>query len=412
MPVRRFAPAIERGLDMWAPVVAFALLPTLGLVAGPSYSSMIIGLAAVQLVAGFCAGRGLPSIDRSLAALAGLFLLLCWASAAWSIVPRESLRAAFGLTGVLVALLVFLAGRYDRPDVVAALFRVLLIAIVVGAAGVCLDMALGYPLELLVSTKPGVQAATKYNRGIDYLVLIAWPVLAHAGCRRRWWAMVALGVAIAVILAVTASLATRVAIAVGGVVLLLAWLAPRLMAIGLAWGTAAYVVTLPVALHLLAGHLLAARRMALAPFLKPSGIHRLEIWDYMTARVFEHPIRGWGLRNASFVPIRPAELAHYVYAGPGGIYPHNQWLELWVELGAPGAVLGLMFAVLVLRRVLLLPVGVRPFAYAAFASAMTVASVNYEVVTDSWWCALAACGLLFSLGGRAVAGAGTARGRA
>jgi O-antigen ligase len=101
-----------------------------------------------------------------------------------------------------------------------------------------------------------------------------------------------------------------------------------------------------------------------------------------------------------------------VYAGPGGIYPHNQWLELWVELGAPGAVLGLMFAVLVLRRVLLLPVGVRPFAYAAFASAMTVASVNYEVVTDSWWCALAACGLLFSLGGRAVAGAGTARGRA
>ncbi len=412
MPVREFAPAIERGVERWAPVVAFALLPTLGLVAGPSYSSMIIGLAVVQLMAGLCAGRGLPTIDRSLAALAGLFLLLCWASAGWSIVPRESLRAALGLTGVLVAVLVFLAGRYDRPDVVAAVFRVLLIAMVVGVAVACLDMAMGYPLELLVSTKPGVQAATKYNRGVDYLVLIAWPVLAYAGCRRRWWAAAALGVAVAVVLAVTASLAARAAFAVGGIVLVLAWLAPRLMTIGLAWGTAAYVVTLPVMLHLLAGHLLAARRMALAPFLKPSGVHRLEIWDYMTARVFEHPIHGWGLRNASFVPIRPAELARYVYAGPGGIYPHNQWLELWVELGALGAVLGLVFALLVLRRVVLLPVCVWPFACAAFASAMTVASVNYEVVTDSWWCALAASGLLFSLAGRAVMGVGADGGRA
>ena len=102
----------------------------------------------------------------------------------------------------------------------------------------------------------------------------------------------------------------------------------------------------------------------------------------MTARVLAHPLRGWGLRNASFVPIHPAELAGYLYAGPGGIYPHNQWLELWVELGALGAALGLAFALLVLRRVRRLPASMRPFAYAAFASAMTIASVNYEVVTD------------------------------
>ncbi len=406
MPVTRFAPAIERGLARWAPVLAFALLPTLGLVAGPSYSSMMIGLAAVQLLAGLGAGRGLPAIDRPLAVLAALFLLLGWASATWSVVPRESLRAALGLTGVLAALLVLLAGRDDRAELAATLFRVLLVAIVLGVAGAWLDRALGYPLQLLVSTKPGVHAATKYNRGADYLVLIAWPVLAHAGWRRRWWAVCALGLAMAVLLAVTPSLAARAAAAAGGVALLLAWGAPRLAAIGLAWGTAGYVVTLPATLHLL-----AARRSALAPFLKPSGLHRLEIWDYMTARVLAHPLRGWGLRNASFVPIHPAELAGYLYAGPGGIYPHNQWLELWVELGALGAALGLAFALLVLRRVRRLPASMRPFAYAAFASAMTIASVNYEVVTDSWWCALAASGLLFALLGRLVAGAGPEGGR-
>jgi len=186
----------------------------------------------------------------------------------------------------------------------------------------------------------------------------------------------------------------------------LAWAVPRLVDIGLAWGVAACVAALPVALRVL-----AARRPELARFLKPSGVNRLEIWDYMTARVFEHPLRGWGLMSAKYVPIHPDELARYIYTDARGIYPHNQWLELWVELGALGVALGLVFAVLVLRRIRLLPACLRPFAYAAFASAMTVASVNYEVVTDSWWCALAASAVLFSILGRLVAGA-AADGRA
>ena len=398
---RGFATTIERGVDQWAPVLVFAALPTLGLAAGPSYSSLIIGLAVVQLLSGLAAGRGLPPIDRPLAAIAGLFLTLCWASVAWSIDQRESMRAALGLTGVLVALLVFRSGRYGRPEAMETLFRVLLIATLVGIGMARLDIWLGYPLEGVISTKPGFHAATKYNRGVDYLVLIVWPLLAHVWWRRRWWSMAALGLAIAVMLAMTHSLAARVAVAAGMVVLLLAWAAPRLVAIGLGWGAAALVAALPVALRLL-----AERRAELARFLKPSGVERLEIWDYMTARVFEHPIRGWGLRTSTRVPIRPNELASYIYADPHGIYPHNQWLELWVELGVLGAALGLVFALLLLWRIRGLPDALRPFAYAAFASAMTLASVNYEVVTDSWWCALAASAVLFGILGQLLANAG------
>ena len=43
---------------------------------------------------------------------------------------------------------------------------------------------------------------------------------------------------------------------------------------------------------------------------------------------------------------------------------------------------------------------------------MTIASVNYEVVTDSWWCALAASAVLFAILGRLVgAGDRSAAGR-
>jgi exopolysaccharide production protein ExoQ len=396
--MRLFAQTIAPAIAWWAPLLAFGALPTIGLVAGPSYSSIVIGLAMVQLLSRLAAGQGLPSIDRPIAAIAAVFLLLCWASAAWSIVPRVSLQAALGLTGVLIGMLIFLAGRNERPELIEALCRVLLVAMLLGIAIVCLERALGYPLQSLLSRKPGVDAATKYNRGFDYLVMIVWPVLSHAWQQRRWWAVCMLGVVMGLIFAVTLSMVARVAIAIGLLVLVLAWAAPRLVAIGLAWGIAALIATLPLVLRMLAAH-----RAALAPYMKTSGLIRLEIWDYMTARVFTHPLRGWGLLTAKYVPIHPDELARYLYTGPRGIYPHNQWLELWVELGALGAAIGVVFALLVLRRIRALAVTAQPFAYAAFASAVIVASTNYEVTTDSWWSALAASAVLFATLGRTPA---------
>jgi hypothetical protein len=217
---------------------------------------------------------------------------------------------------------------------------------------------------------------------------------------RRWWGRAFLLLfAVIAAEAIGVSLAGRVAVVVGLAVLLLAWALPRLLPACLAVGTGLFVAGLPWLLHDL-----AMRRATLAPFLKRSGVHRLEISDYMTARVFERPLLGWGLLSAKSVPIHPAELAQFLYVNPNGVYPHNQWLELWVELGGIGAAIGLTFAGLVLWRIRRLPVTIRPFAYATFAAAMAVACVNYEITTDSWWAALGASAALFVLLGRHVAG--------
>ena len=358
---------------------------------------MIIGLAAVRLSSGLVAGRGVPRFDGPLVALAGAFLLLCWLSTAWSIVPLQSVKAALGISGVLLGLLVLWARRDEPPETSEILFRVMTVAMLVGVAAACVDIETGFHVESLVGTPPGVRGATNYNRGFDYLVLIAWPVLAHAWWRHRRWAVAALALALAAVAVITLSLAARVAVAVGLAMLLLTLAMPRLIDRMLSWVVVTLVAVLPAALAVLSNY-----RTLLAPYLKPSGVNRLEIWNYMTARVFDRPLLGWGLNSAKHVPIRPAELAHYIYVTTNGTYPHNQWLELWVELGVVGVAAGLIFAVLALRRIRALPQPLRPFAFAAFGSAMTVASVNYEIFTDSWWCALAASAVLFSMLGRAA----------
>jgi O-antigen ligase len=196
------------------------------------------------------------------------------------------------------------------------------------------------------------------------------------------------------------SLAAKVAMVTGAVVLFAALWLPRLIAPVLGFGTVAIAACTPVGLHLL-----AHQRTMLAPYLKISGFHRLEIWDHVTTHLFERPLLGWGIATASELPMPPQELSHYVILNGADIYAHDQWLELWVETGVLGAILGLAFALLLLRRIQKASMAVRPFAYAAFGAGVLISCVNFEVMTDSWWAAVTACGFLFVVLDRAVVSA-------
>jgi O-antigen ligase len=114
----------------------------------------------------------------------------------------------------------------------------------------------------------------------------------------------------------------------------------------------------------------------------------------MSARILERPLTGWGLGVAKVVPIRADELATYLYADANGIYPHNQWIELWLETGLPGVLLALALLLLVLWR---LRGAWRAFGLAAVAAVLTASLLNFEITTDSWWAALTAAAVLVRL---------------
>jgi exopolysaccharide production protein ExoQ len=403
MAPTRLPAVLEPAVERWLSAGIFVALPTVGLVAGPSYAALVFGLAALLALGRWVAGHRQPTVDRSLAVLAGGFLVLCWASVVWSVVPSRSLHSAIQLTAILLGVVV--AGAvWSQPDDLPPWFLpALLGACILGALAASLDMRLGEQVERLIAERPALASLTKYNRGLDYLALIVWPVAAYAWWRHRLWWLVALLAAVAFALGTGVSLAGRVAFAIGLAVLLAASALPRLVVAALAAGTVIWGAAVPLILHLLASH-----EALLARHLKPSGVDRLEIWSYMSDRVAERPLLGWGLSSATAVPIRAAERASFHMPHVQGVYPHNQWLQLWVELGVIGTAFGIAAVLLILTRVWRLPCVLRPFAVAAVAAAMAVASVNYELTTDSWWAALAATGALFMILGRRVAGEGAA----
>jgi O-antigen ligase len=62
--------------------------------------------------------------------------------------------------------------------------------------------------------------------------------------------------------------------------------------------------------------------------LPPSWNARLEIWEFVSHKLIEHPILGWGLDASRTFP------------GVVPLHPHDVPLQLWFELGVPGVVLG------------------------------------------------------------------------
>jgi len=380
----RWAAAARTAAPLWA----CALVPSAGLVNGALYAPLLFGLGVVVASAGWMADGTRPRADFALLWLAVGFVALGWASVWWSVAPAETARRALQLSLIASGALLLLAVPVPEGELAERLFPMLLAALAIGALVMLADRVAGYRLQhLLAPTAPF--PVTKYNRGLDYLTLLVWPLLAIgavAGRRREVW----LAAVLAMLLALVGHSTTApVAMLVGAAAFVLAVVLPRTIS-GLAAGSLTLLaITLPVWLRLAAAH-----RGAFVGHIKASGIHRLEIWDYMTARVTERPLLGWGLAAANNVPIRPQELARYQFVVPQGVYPHQQWLELWLELGVAGVLIALAASLLVVGRIDRLPPHTRPFGFAAFAAAMTVSFSSFEITTDSWWAALAGTAFL------------------
>src|SRR5579871_885237 len=99
----------------WLIAAVFVWTMVAGIYSGAAYAAPILGLAAILLIV-HGIGRRWPEIDRPLAAIAILFVLLCWISALWSIVPERTVRGAAQLTGIFIGCLILLGeARFVRP---------------------------------------------------------------------------------------------------------------------------------------------------------------------------------------------------------------------------------------------------------------------------------------------------------
>src|SRR5262249_1513342 len=127
---------------------------------------------------------------------------------------------------------------------------------------------------------------------------------------------------------------------------------PRALAILMA---VVLIVGLATAPLLLAGHAPTGTEGLLPEDKQISLAHRRAIWAFAAARIAERPWLGWGLDSSRDIPG-----GHAAYS-PGTemlpLHPHDAAIQLWLELGVPGMLLGAAFVAALMRRLARLAAG-------------------------------------------------------
>lgn len=366
---------------------ALALLP-LAMVLANRSSPVIVAIAALAFLAGrWREGQGeVPSLligplktPLGIAALA--FLGWSLVSIAWSPFPSLSLRVFGEFMPTLLA--AYLLARLAPGRIPAFALPLGCLAIVASGLFVAIDLALDLPVERMLGHRV---AAFVFNRPALTLDLVAAPLaLLLWRARMRVAALATLafaGLGIFRSISGAAMMGAIAGLAMAGIGRVL----PRRAGIGLAGlGLGLAVALAPVEGDLLARLMPEAAHEQLT---QSSSRARVAIARSFGTAVAAAPWRGAGFgTSARFAETPVAAMVPpdmRILLGVG--HPHNCFLQVWAELGLPGAFLAALVLMLMLARLSLLPAADLAVALGLVACAASIAFVEHNGWAG-WWTA-------------------------
>ena len=341
-----------------------------------------LGFAALMALAGLLClpAVRIPARQTPLAII--LLLGLAWAgfSTLWTAQRAQVLEDSVALKLAVQLPLYFAAwcgARRADPAIAGLALRILAWGL---AAYGCLLLVEAFTgggvygtLRVLIEDPIRPDLGRKNIAQGSFVLALIWPVAAVAGLRggAPLWLAVPMAVGTAVLaqgfLSDAPVLAVGLALGVGATV----WIWPRSAPKAMGLAAAGMMLVMPLLI-------LAVRMAGAGAHLPTSWDQRMGYWAFTMGRIADHPWRGWGLdASRAFSP----EIQ---------LHPHNGALQIWLELGAVGAVLAALTWAFVFRR---LARDERSLLTAGTAGSVAVylffGLVSFGVWQE-WWLALAA----------------------
>jgi O-antigen ligase len=380
-------------------LLVFVLVETLGVFLGGSWAALGLSCGGLMFLAIWRIEGKPPAPRTNIALLAFTFLITVALINLQSVQPHISWLMFERLTNIMLLLMLLSSPKIQAYAVTRTkperLFEILPFFMIVGALAVSLEMALDGPLLHIAHP---LQRLTAYNRGISYITIFAFPVMAGLWVSKERKYTVPFALILLLPLLLTESRAAKMAFAIAVPTMLIAAYWPRLVR-GL---LAALAVVLPVWPFVI--QKIMAKNPDLGAQMFTSWRHRLEIWDFLSYRIEERPLLGSGVATAKFLSCESPNYSHYLFIPPCPPHPHNFIIQLWVELGIPGLILGIAFMLLTLHWIGRLDRQLAPFATGAWIGSLLISLVAYDFWTDSLFSMFALTAFAFVLLDRQLKG--------
>ncbi len=373
-------------------LIVFGLAGSVGCLLGGMWASLGIGLGLITSAIIYYQDR---KWQQPTPWLMWLFLAFVGTSLVldpFAVMPSKAYLQTLTIISFSFPLLVLLAPSTHQRLAHPLYITVMLCSISLGAAVLALDLwADGWFLHHVISPHKQVEL-TKYNRGLSYIVILAFAVMAGLWQKKQRWLLLGFFVLLLVPAQLTESRAAKLGLFAGVGVMLVDALLPivtyRLLQI-----MVAAVAFWPEIIKWFFNHY-----FYLIDLVPSSWQHRIEIWDYLGYRISDKPVFGWGLASTPYLGFLNPHGDLYFFAKKPAPHGHNIIVQARVELGLPGLALALALMLLSLRAACRLPSGLRPFAIGAWMATMTICLSAYDFWSDSLFSAMAltacACGIL------------------
>ncbi len=395
------SPTIHSGHVLGAAAVLFVPVAIL-LVKGMAPLFALVAVAV--LVLGLMRDRAVPLVPGpvafSLAALV-LWALLTWF---WSITPGETLKTGISLAATLFGGVVLFAGGARLEGGRKRVFENgLMLGGAIGFGLIAFELAtnawLSLNLNLWLNKRTLFMIQGSYtatlNPGFAAAALFFWPWSMTVWSRLP---RIVSGPGIAAVFslflfgdadAVVFGLVAGTAVFAAG--LALPRHMPRILGVVIAVG----VLTAPMVPGLLPDPQQPGPQQS---WLTPSAAHRIIIWNVAAGHIKDKPIAGGGFDTTrglysqkDRIVLRFPDRADGQKWGPTfyepiPLHPHNGVLQVWLELGALGALIVLVLLVSVVRAIdrFIEARLARAVALGSLTTGLAIASISFGI-WQSWW---------------------------
>ena len=386
-------------------IAAFLILP-LAFYTPKGIAPLFIGTAILTAIVDAVRRRTWPTIGGDFAVALCAFTIWTAVSALWSVAPARSVEGAAGVGAMTLAglVLVGIARRLDplerafaeRAVIAGGIFAFVALGIeFMTDAGIFRAGLALVGLRVVTPVPILVDEVFKYGNLFAIASLYVWvwlTVLVRRGLHILVFvfALVVLGLFFRADVEVP-----LIALGGGTLIFLVALAIPRLLGKTL----------LPI---LLLGMLAAPTLVSLLPpidqfvrahpYLSPSAYSRVDIWLAATGYIQEKPILGYGMDSSRRLPGAQDKILRRYPTVEGRLdwqtaleriplHPHNLFLQLWVELGVVGVILGFVVLAALLRAIAAVPSRMdRALSYGIFATGLAVGLASFGA-WQSWWLA-------------------------
>jgi len=349
------------------------LLPIIGVTAPRAFGFIPAVLGLVAFSEYIFTQKKLPKIDWALSGFFLVFFMLAGLSYFWSVDPDFTIKRVVKLIILVIPSILLLSTARSTKLVSMRFLRILPYSLIAASVLILIETYCNYPLYRLLrelSAEDTVELSVT-NWGLIIISLLTWPVLYKLWLERNKAIIIIMLITIALAIFSATSQSAMVAFALGLFSLIISIKQPKLLLYAVGGGTIVGILSSPW----IAQGLFDLRPEIFVKWVHASAAQRMELWDFIARKALESPWYGWGIEATRNIDDFDSSKIFFVKTNI--LHPHNFALQLWIELGLLGAISGMAFIVLCVKRFLKIDTRQLPFVISCFIAALVVNLVGY-----------------------------------